>query len=97
MAEARGKLKVVPEGARPRPRGPKKVVDAADLGRRDLLVAIRHRLASDMDAGVPAHALAPIARQLQEIDREIRALDSAKEEDNIGRAAATPDEDWEAI
>lgn len=69
---------------------------AADLSERALLVALRDQIAAEIDRGVPAHALAPLSRQLRDIAREIRQLDASGEGDDIGAAAAVPDEEWTA-
>jgi hypothetical protein len=56
------------------------VSEAADAGdRRSLLVALRARIATDIDdSNTPA-----------------RAIDANEHLDEIGEAAATPDEAWE--
>lgn len=75
------KLTVV-TAATPVPAGPpKSIEEAVDRSERDLLVALRRRIAGEMDAGPPAHTLAPMARQLRELDKEIRALDARASED----------------
>lgn len=79
-------LSVVKEGATPPPkpkRQPPRTIKAAvaeDRTERDLLVAMRSKVAAEIDAGVPAHALAPLMRQLREFDKEIRALDARDDE-----------------
>ena len=79
--------------------GPRKVQTvkaAADSGvRRDLLVALRARIARDIDdPSTPPRDLAALSRRLMDIANEIAALDAADEGDDIGDAAATPDEAW---
>lgn len=77
-----GKLSVVPPGAKaPEAEAPKTIKAAADHSERALLVALRTRIATDIDSGVPPHTLAPLSRQLRDIDREIRALDARLEEE----------------
>lgn len=93
---SRAGLKVVSENTQPPPSAPKTVRAAAEVSERALLVALRNKIASDIDKGVPAHALAPLSRQLRDIDREIRALDKAESGDEVGEAAETPDEEWTA-
>jgi hypothetical protein len=70
------------------------VREAADSGtRRDLLVALRARIATDTDSPLtPARDLAALSRRLLEIAREIEAIDAHDEGDEVGDAAATPDE-----
>lgn len=67
---------------------------AAEGDERALLVALRDRVADDLDAGVPARDLASLSKRLMEIQREIRAIDAAEDGDDVGNAAATPDESF---
>lgn len=88
------KLAVVPEGAAvPKPER-LTVRQAADQSERALLVSLRQKIAGEIDAGVPAHALAPLSRQLRDIAREIEALDMkhAQEADED----VAEDEAWDA-
>lgn len=73
------------------------VTKAASEGTpRELLVAIRDRVAKDVEnPNTPARDLAALTRRLMEITKEIEAIDSREAEESDG--AATPDEDWEAI
>ena len=69
-------LSVVPPGAKaPRKKAPATIKAAVDASERDLLVAMRAKAAAEIDRGVPAHTLAPLMRQLRDLDKEIRALD----------------------
>jgi hypothetical protein len=89
-------LRVV-TGKTPRPRRQAlSVKRAADSGeRRHLLVALRGRIAADIDnPGTPPRDLAALSRRLLEIVKEIELLDAEARLDDIGEAAATPDEDW---
>lgn len=71
------------------------IYDAAAHGsRRDLLVAMRDKIALDLDDGVPPRDLASLSRRLLEITREIESIDAAEEGDDVADAAATPDESW---
>lgn len=74
-----------------RPIKRKTLKEAAESGERDLLVAMRHRIMSEIDAGPAAHTIAPLMRQLREIDKEIRALDarSQQERNDGGHSADT--------
>jgi len=86
------KLKVVTDQDVP-PAAPKSLKDAVDVSERALLVTIRAKIASEIDGGVPPHTLAPLTRQLRDIDKEIRLLDQrAKEE--ADEDGASPDEAW---
>ena len=65
---------------------------AAEGSERDLLVAMRDKIALDLDKGVPPRDLAALTKRLMEITREIRAIDAAEEGDEIGDAIRTPDQ-----
>jgi hypothetical protein len=80
------------------PKPPVTVKAAAETGsRRDLLVAMRNRIATDIDApNTPPRDLAALSRRLLEIAKDIEALDAAEKADDVGTAAATPDEEWAA-
>lgn len=69
------------------------IASAASCGtRRDLLVAMRDRIAADLDEGVPARDLASLSKRLLEITKEIESIDAASSGDRVGKAAHTPDE-----
>lgn len=72
---------------------------AADSGqRRELLVALRARIATDIDnPNTPPRDLAALSRRLLEIAKEIESLDADARGDDVGRAADTPDEAWTAV
>jgi hypothetical protein len=78
----------------PGPARPKNIKAAVEMGERDLLVAMRTKVASEIDAGVPAHALAPLMRQLRELDKDIRALDARAAEE--GEHGPVEDEAFDA-
>ena len=92
------KLRAVTEGDTAPPKKPMTVKAAADSGvRRNLLVAMRSRIALDIDSqDTPARDLAALSRRLLEIVKEIEAIDAEESDDDIGAAAATPDEKWTA-
>lgn len=88
----KSRLKIVTEADAPPE--PKTLKDAAAVSERSLLVMMRTKIASEIDGGVPPHTLAPLSRQLRDIDKEIRLLDQkAKEEADEDGAA--PDEAWD--
>ena len=51
------------------------IAEAAQAGRRDLLVALRDHIAARIDAGVSARDLVGLSRRLIDIAAEVRALD----------------------
>ena len=69
--------------------------DAANSGvRRRLLVALRNRIADDLDSGrVQSRDLASLSKRLMDIAREIDAIDKAEDTDNpVARALDVDDE-----
>jgi hypothetical protein len=91
-------LQVVTEKTPQARRQPATVKAAADSGtRRELLVALRSRIATDIDGpNTPSRDLAALSRRLLEIVKEIEAIDAEAGTDSISEAAATPDEQWTA-
>lgn len=71
----------------PKPK-PTTLSSAADSSERDLLVMMRDKISVEIDGGVPPHTLAPLMRQLRDIDKEIRSLDARAEDDRDSSAAA---------
>ena len=69
---------------------------AAGGSERDLLVAMRDQIATNLDNGVPPRDLASLTKRLMEITREIKAIDAAENGDDVGNAADTADEPWPA-
>jgi hypothetical protein len=60
-------------------------------------VALRARIASDIDnPNTPARDIASLSRRLLEIAKDLEQLDAEARLDDIGEAAATPDEEWTA-
>ena len=69
--------------------------NAANSGdRRRLLVALRNRIADDLDSGrVQSRDLASLSKRLMDIAREIDAIDKAEDTDNpVARALDVDDE-----
>jgi hypothetical protein len=86
----------------PRKAAPKSVVDAARSGdRRQLLVALQHRIAKAIDDPKTAGpAFAALIRQQRDIAAEIHAIDVASDAGSSGSVpqsaiATTPDEPWD--
>lgn len=73
------------------------VFEAATHGsKRDLLVALRDTIAAEIDNGVAARDLAALSLRLVNTVSEIEAIDAATNGDDVGNAAALPDEEWPA-
>lgn len=75
---------------------PKSVAEAASGGdHRELLVAMRERIAQTVsNPNCPPRDLAALTRRLQDIAKEIEAIDlRAKEE--AKEDGVSPDEDWD--
>lgn len=73
------------------------VTEAAAKGtHRDLLVAMRERIATAVqDVSCPARDLAALTRRLQDVAREIEAID-AREAEEAAEGGHVADEDWDA-
>ena len=86
---------VAPDEAAPKRR--LSITEAADAGdQRELLVAMRARVAKTVeDPNCPPRDLAALSRRLQEINREIEALD-AKAAQEASEHVSVADEDWSA-
>lgn len=97
MAAAKRPLRVATESdaAQAKRKRPENLVDAVDMSERELLVAMRRKVAKEIDGGVAAAYLAPLTRQLRELDREIRLMDEADAQEVLERGAA-PDEAFDA-
>lgn len=92
-------LRAVDDARGPKPRKSKVtgVSAAARSGsRRDLLVALRDQIAGEIDAGVPSRDLASLSLRLLAISESIAEIDAAEDGDDVGKAAAAPDEVWPA-
>lgn len=74
---------------------PKTIAEAVERDERTLLVALREKVAAEIDAGVPPAYLAPVMRQLREIDKAIRSLDAVGGEDSI-RGGQVDDQSFDA-
>lgn len=85
------------EKAAPKPKRRLTVAEAAESGtQRDLLVAMRERVAKAVaDVNCPPRDLAALTRRLQEIAREVEAIDARAAEEAV-EGAAVADEAWDA-
>lgn len=97
MATARQSLRAVAPGEKPARRRRLSVTDAAESGsQRDLLVAMRERIAKTVqDVNCPPRDLASLTRRLQEVAREIEAID-ARAAEEAAESAHVADEAWNA-
>lgn len=83
-------LRAVTDGEKPpTPAAPRTLKEAAERGERELLMAMRTKISDTIEAGVPAHTMAPLMRQMHAIDKEIRQFDlrARQESDTRGRGA----------
>ena len=74
------------------------VAQAAATGdHRSLLVSMRERIANTVsDPECPPRDLAALTRRLQDISKEIEALDLRAREEGADAADVAEDEDWSA-
>lgn len=74
------------------------VSEAAATGdERELLIALRDRIAAAVaDPDCPKRDLASLSLRLTNIVKEIKALESAQGEDDIGEAVNLPDGEFNA-
>ncbi len=96
----RQKLRAVTPGEKPAPRTrrPKNIADAAAGGdQKELLVALRERVAKTVDdPNCPPRDLAALTRRLQEISRDIEAIEAREKQEAAEDAHGKPDEAWDA-
>lgn len=76
-------LRVAGEDERPpkskTPPTPKSITEALDLTGRDVLAAMRKQLAEKLDRGeVASNAIASAYKELRELDRQIRTIDTER-------------------
>ena len=91
------KLRAVNASDAPPPKKPQATTlkDAAENSERELLVLMRSNISDTIGAGVPAHTLAPLMRQMREIDKEIRTLD-ARAAQEVSSGAKPVDNSYDA-
>lgn len=92
----RKNLRAVGQDEKPPPK--LTVAQAAATGdHRALLVAMRERIAKTVsDADCPPRDLAALTRRLQDIAKEIEAIDLRAKEDGADAADVAADEEWAA-
>lgn len=77
MAEKRANLRAVAPDEKPASKKkPATIKAAVEASERELLVAMRTKIAAEIDTGVPAHTLPKLMQQLREFDQDIRAIDA---------------------
>ena len=99
MPTPRKALRVVaPNESTPTPTAKLTVAQAAATGdHRALLVAMRERIAQTVSApDCPPRDLAALTRRLQDIAKEIEAIDLRAKEEGADAADVAADEDWSA-
>jgi hypothetical protein len=70
---------------------------AATGNHRELLVAMRERIAATVsNPDCPPRDLASLTRRLQDIAKEIEAIDLRAKEEGADAADVAADEDWDA-
>lgn len=96
MVTARKNLRAVGKDEKP----PKKlsVAEAAASGdHRSLLVSMRERIAKTVsDPDCPPRDLAALTRRLQDISKEIEALDLRAKEEGADANDVVEDEEWDS-
>ncbi len=75
---------------------PTTLKEAAEVSERALLVMMRSKVLGEIDGGVPPAYLAPLMRQVRDIDKELRALDLRAREEGADAADVADDEEWRA-
>jgi hypothetical protein len=82
----------------PSKRRPRSITEAAAAGdQKVLLVALRERVAKAVeDPNCPPRDLAALSRRLQEIGRDIEAIEARERQEAAEDANGHPDEAWDA-
>lgn len=84
---ARKPLRVVAADETPAKKPPRTIVEAAEGTSRELLVAMRTRIARTLDdPNCPPRDQASLSRRLLEIRKEIEAIDAAAEQEEAESA-----------
>lgn len=70
---------------------PTSITDALNAGPREVLSAMRYALAKKLDDGdVSSNAIASAYKELRELDRQIRAIDAAEQEEQRRGSSGGP-------
>lgn len=100
MAGKKANLRAVAPGekAPAKPTVHARISDALDGSSRDVMASMRKALAKRLDDGdVSSNAIASAYKELRELDRLIRQLDAANQEDDGSDSAADESFDASAI
>ena len=97
MAARKAPLRAVEPGEKA-PARPKSVTEAASDGTtRELLVAMRGRIAKAVeDPNTPARDLAALTKRLMEVARDIEAIDAREDQDAQEAAVEAPSKSFDA-
>lgn len=75
-------LRVVKPGDKAPRETPQTITEAIEGSGRDVLASMRRALAKKLDAGeVSSNAIASAYKELRELDRQIRAMDAADDQE----------------
>ena len=89
------RLAAVPADAKPKAKRLGVAQAAADGTHRDLLVAMRDRIAKAVaNEDCPPRDLAALTRRLQDIAKEIESID-LRDKQEAAEDATAPDEEWD--
>lgn len=91
-----GKLRVATEADAATHTPPMSLKTATEKSERELLATLRVKIAEDIDGGVPPHTLAPLSRQLLEIDKQIRLIDARARQESDANARDDVDDTFDA-
>lgn len=97
MPPRKTSLRVMTPGEKPKREKPKTILAAAEGGaERDLLESLRRRVAVALDdPNTPAKDIAALTRRMQELAKDLHALDQREREES-GHGGAVPDEPFDA-
>lgn len=89
-----------PEPSKPKPPSkagrPKSLQNAANSSEREMLVALRNKLAKQIESDdVAAHALGRLVREFRQIDKDIRELDRRAKQQSSDDDTDDVDTEWD--
>lgn len=100
MAARRLRAAPEPEPSKPKPPSkagrPKSLQNAANSSEREMLLALRNKLAKQIDAeSTPAHAVGRLIREFRQIDKDIRELDRRTKQQSSDDDYTDLDTEWD--